>query len=497
MKTSVLPNSVISESTTEFHGCDLLRSSSILDTVTEQTGQFTERTEPFDQVFLSVADRKNLTGIQTLLVNNGYTVQVTDWGESLLNTLKNRNSTVLIDYDTDQSSSSIDLCKAIHTQSPETLVVALDRPNSNSDYRRLMSRYTFSYLIKPCDTNQILGAVFQANRIHRLLEENRVLKERVGFPPLSLPLPALSCGGQILAQQILTFGKMDTPVLINGEYGTGKRIVAQSIHQASSRTASSFEVISCETLPDIVLEKVLYEKLRLNDKGSGRFETSSSGTILLDHIEDMPRNLQPELIRLLKNRTKNMVQHYREETVPEVRVLFSTRLGLARAVALGRIREELALLLQWISLRVPPLRDRKEDIPLFCQNILARMNALFDICPYELSKGAIDRLLAHNWPGNIRELESVLCRSIEKARGRCTIQECDILFEPYYFDKGHEDRYLGHVGLSLEEIERLTILETLRKCGGKLSQTAEMLGICRQTLGTKIRTYRLQEILQE
>ena len=481
-------NSILSTKTDDiaanFHARENVHSTDAFDIPSRPSYQ--SGTERQEIIFLSLGDPENLVKIRSLLTMSGFDVQLACNEKEANNMLQKREVTILlVDNDSGQSPSLIEFCQSISSLIPEIMVILLDNPTSNAEYKRLMTRYTFSYLTKPCDHYQLLNAVFQATKVHRLQEENRILKTGIGLPAVSLSVPTCSPNGLRLAQRILTLGKMEAPVLISGEYGTGKNIIAQLIHQSSDHAAFSFDTFSSETYPDIILEEVLFGKKSPAYPNRTRIGRFDSGTILLDHIENFSRSLQWEIVSLLKKQNSNSSQN--------IRVLFSTRLGLTKANTLEQVRSDLIPFLKPIALSVPPLRERKEDIPQFCRNILARWKRLLGGYARSLADSAIQKLASHFWPGNIRELESVLFRATEITKGD-VIQERDIIFDPYFLHKGRENRFLGYVGLSLEKIERLTILETLRECGGKIGQAAEVLGVCRQTLGMKIRSYHLSDI---
>jgi len=308
----------------------------------------------------------------------------------------------------------------------------------------------------------------------------------------------------------------DATVLIQGESGTGKELIAKVIHYHSARWSGPFIAINCSAIPRELLESELFGHERgaftgATEQRAGKFELAQGGTVLLDEIADMPLELQAKLLRVLQEREVTRLGG-REVVKVDCRILAATNQSLERAAKQQRFREDLFFRLNVVPIQVPPLRERRSDIPELITFFLAKINREMGTSISALSSEARDMLIRHNWPGNVRELENTLVRAAVLAAGP-TLMPRDLVLaaqEPtpaMYGDMSLEEivrlklreyfRQTGDVepsdlyALIIERIERPLIELTLERTGGNQLQAAAILGINRNTLRKKIAALKI------
>jgi two-component system response regulator AtoC len=290
-----------------------------------------------------------------------------------------------------------------------------------------------------------------------------------------------------------------TPVLIQGESGTGKELVANAIHYQSRRRQKPVIKINCSAIPETLLESELfgYEKGAFTDakeSRSGLIELAQGGTVFLDEISEMKPSLQPKLLRVLETYSLRRVGGKRDIKV-DVRVVASTNKDLAQLVEKEEFRKDLYYRIKVMVIDLPPLRERKEDIPVFTQYFLKKLGRELGKEIKGVTSKASDLLLAYSWPGNVRELKNVIERAAILARGDLIIPE-DLPWELRKEHAGGKDTHLGEKWFidtdgfyPLAEMERNYILKVLQQKGGNKSETARILGISRSTLREKLNRY--------
>jgi transcriptional regulator with PAS, ATPase and Fis domain len=286
-------------------------------------------------------------------------------------------------------------------------------------------------------------------------------------------------------------------VLITGESGTGKELVARTIHNLSPRKNSGFVAINCSAIPETLMESELFGHERGAFTGAatrrlGCFEIANGGTLFLDEIAEMPVSLQAKLLRVLEDRKIRRLGATHEVPV-DVRVLAATNRDPGEAVNEGFFREDLLYRLNVISIDLPPLRQRKDDIPLLSQHLVAQLAERHARPARFLSAEAVEALQSHTWPGNVRELRNVIERAVIICSAE-TIERHHLA--PYPLEQRKqvrsEDTVLLPVGTPIEEVERRMILRTLQKTENNKTRAAELLQISLKTLHNKLRLYREQ-----
>jgi transcriptional regulator with PAS, ATPase and Fis domain len=292
-------------------------------------------------------------------------------------------------------------------------------------------------------------------------------------------------------QLIEQISSLRSTVLIQGESGTGKELVARAIHCSGKRAAKPFVSVPCAALAETLLESELfgYEKGAFTGAGSqtkGKFELADGGTLVLDEIGDIPPKLQADLLRVLQERCFYRVGG-NDEVVVDVRIIAATNRNLKAAVREGSFREDLFYRVNVIGIRLPPLRERREDIPLLARYFMERFTREMNRPVEDLSEGAVRLLMAHDWPGNVRELENAIERAIVVCRER-------VLGEEHFEFLQRRDRSQGWSipeHMTLKEIEKRAIVTTLERTGGNIKESAAILGIDRSTLYEKIKRYAI------
>ncbi len=286
------------------------------------------------------------------------------------------------------------------------------------------------------------------------------------------------------------FARSNAPVTIFGETGTGKEIIARSIHQNSRRSSEPFVVINVAALPSELLESELFGHGKGAFTGAtntrrGLFEEANKGTLFLDEIGEMPLPLQAKLLRVLQDGEIRRVGENKPFGV-DVRIVCATHRNLRNRITDGTFREDLYYRLNVLSLEVPPLRRRREDILPLARHFLVRE----DCEASGFNQAATDALCGYDWPGNIRELHNVVRRGVALAEGsEITLEDLPAELQQNQPSKARPAPRSGLSGLSLAEVERLHVLETLDDCGGSQTKAAQMLGISRNTLWRKLRRY--------
>jgi two-component system NtrC family response regulator len=286
----------------------------------------------------------------------------------------------------------------------------------------------------------------------------------------------------------------DASVLITGESGTGKELLARGIHYSSPRANGPFVAVNCAAIPETLIESELFGHVKgaftgaIRDK-EGKFELADGGTLFLDEIGELRVDLQSKILRALQEKTVDRVGGSRPVPV-DARVIAATNRDIERAVKDGKFREDIYYRLSVITLHMPPLRERKEDIPILAEHFLKKYNKSE---PVTLSPDTLEALKAYGWPGNVRELENVIQRASVLRRGN-EITRAELPDKLTKEERGVEDIILNlpEEGISLEELEKSLIIKALEKHKGNQTRAAEYLGITRPTLIYRMEKYGLK-----
>ena len=394
---------------------------------------------------------------------------------------------VVSDINLNADQNGLDLLRAFKASDPEVEVVLISAFGTLETALEAVKAGAFDYVSKPVDIAQVRVVVSRA-----LARRARAAEPRAALFPAGHAAPDGLFGrsGGMLAvyKQIALACGADAPVLVMGETGTGKELVARAIHRNGARAARPFVPVNCGALPEGLLESELFGHVRGAFTGAvvdkrGLFEEARGGTLFLDEIGEMSKALQVRLLRALELGEVRPVGSARATTV-DARVIAATHRDLERAVREGSFREDLFYRLHVFVIRVPPLRERREDIPLLAAHFLAGFAARGRGAA-ALTSAAVAALATHDWPGNVRELENTLERLVAEARGG-TIDVPDL--PPVFRERPAALEEPLFSGLpSLQELEKRYLRHVLAEVRGNRSRAAEVLGIDRRTL------YRMAE----
>lgn len=387
--------------------------------------------------------------------------------------------------------SGVEVVKRIRAKYPEMPVIVMTAFGSVESAVDAMRKGAFDYVTKPFKLSELSFTVDRAVQMSRLASENKVLRAELkkGFTKGNLLGKSKSM--KDLFEVLETVAPAQSNILITGESGTGKEVVARTVHSMSSRAKAPFIAVNCTAIPETLLESELFGHAKGSFTGADRkkiglFEEANGGTLFLDEIGDMVPSLQAKLLRVLQERKIRPVGENKDVDI-DVRVIAATHKDLKKAIKDGLFREDLFYRLNVIPVHLPPLRHRKEDIPLLAQAFLDRFSAANSAPAKSFSPGALHVLMNRPWPGNVRELENMVERVSVMAR-RQVLEETDI---PQPENAEAEDFY-GQMTQdlpTLELLEKRYIQFALAKFGGKKEKVAQVLGINRRTLYRKEREY--------
>ncbi len=384
----------------------------------------------------------------------------------------------------------IETMNAIREIRPDVAVVIITAYATVDTAVAAMTQGAQEYIVKPCNPQDISLLVTRIIKMQDLQRENAILRRSLTRRYRFHDIVTKNGKMQEILRLIRDVADLPSTVLIQGESGTGKELIARAIHFSGNRAEKPFVAVSCAALAETLLESELFghEKGSFTGAGTlerGKFELADGGTIFLDDIGDVSPKLQGDLLRVLQERTFYRVGGS-EELHVEVRIIAATNLQLRDAVDEGRFRDDLFYRLNVISIRIPPLRERQDDIPLLARTFVERFSRELGRDVADLDEEALRVLIGYSWPGNVRELENAIERAIVTCKHRV------LGGEEFAFLKN--DRHAGHhwtipVGMSLAEVEREVISATLERAGGNVKDAASRLGIDRSTLYDKIRKH--------
>ena len=445
-------------------------------------------------------DPGHLVSVKTIIRSWGYMVETADDGNVALDMVKSEPLDLILMDVRMATMSGIEALKQIKTYNPAIPVIIMTAYSSVDTAVEALKSGAYDYLIKPLDFEVLKLSIERASEHAGLKEENRALKKHLRGDYDLENIIGRSQPMKSLLEMVSMVAPSEATVLISGESGTGKELIARSLHFNSPRREKSLVVVNCAAIAETLLESELFG----HEKGSftgadkrreGRFFMANHGTIFLDEIGEMPFTMQAKLLRVLQEREIQRVGG--EETIKvDVRVVAATNRDLEADVAKGHFREDLFYRLNVMPLKVPPLRERQEDIPLLAQHFLEKYA---DKNRKEV-KGfvplAMDMLLNYDWPGNVRELENAMERAVILLSGEhITEKQLPLNITEKYPDLGRSASALVPAmdgTRSLEEIEKEAVLTTLKACDGNKAKAARRLGVTRKTLHNKLKIYGLK-----
>jgi DNA-binding NtrC family response regulator len=379
------------------------------------------------------------------------------------------------------------LLEKLKAQNSHTPVIVMSAFSTVENAVEAMKRGAVDFLPKPFSLDHLSVVVEKALEVSKLRDENRELREALGERYKFENIIGVSPAMQDIFATIMRVAPTRATVLLAGESGVGKDMIARAIHQHSPRKDRPFVKINCTAIPENLMESELfgYEKgafTGANISKPGKFEQANTGTVMLDEIGDVPASVQVKLLRILQEREFERLGSNKTQQT-DVRVIAATNVDLRAALEQGTFREDLYYRLNVVPMNIPPLRERKEDIPYLVDYFVKKFGG-------EISEGALERLVSYHWPGNVRELENVIERSILLAKGP-RVEADDIKIEsgigrarPAF----STDAFLPE-GMTLDQYEQSIIREALKRANGNKSQAARLLGLTRNAL-----RYRLTQM---
>lgn len=355
-----------------------------------------------------------------------------------------------------------------------------------------MQEGAFYYLQKPIDLDVLDQLVDRALEQRHRISENELLREQIGervpFGGIMGCSPAIEEALNVVARA----APSRATVLLHGESGTGKELMARAVHEASPRAGRPFVAVNCAALNKGLIESELFGHEKgaftgADARRTGRFEQADGGTLFLDELAEIPLDVQVKLLRVLQERTIERVGSGVAIKV-DVRLIGATNRDLAALVAHGAFREDLFYRLNVVAVDLPPLRQRKGDIPLLVNHFLARYAAENDKAVGEISKEALELLTRYAYPGNVRELQNIVERAVVMARG--AVVTCADL--PAEVQKAAPAPVADTLPAQVEELEKKAIAQALERAGGVQSRAAELLGLTERNLRYKLKKYGLK-----
>jgi two-component system NtrC family response regulator len=347
------------------------------------------------------------------------------------------------------------------------------------------------YLTKPLDLDRLEMVVKQCLERRTLVRENRSLREKLAGGPSFSGIVGATGAMQELLSTVARVAPTEATILLTGESGTGKELIARAVHGASRRAEGPFVPVHCAALAETLLESELFGHERGAFTGAdrqriGRFESAAGGTVFLDEIAEIPPQVQVKLLRVIQERRIERVGGNRPVTL-DVRLVAATNRDLGEEIRAGRFREDLYYRLAVVSLHVPSLRQRREDIPALADHFLRKHAGEGGQIVEGISREARDILFRYDWPGNVRELDNVVQRAVVLARGRTlTSDDLPPAIRAAAEESGVLARSEGSLHAQIEELERRLIREALDAEGGVQYRAAERLGISERTLRYKL-----------
>ncbi len=421
------------------------------------------------------------------LMERGYNVATTSPGDEARSLLSRQHFDILLADVGQDGQTGLDLLRLAKAVDPDLAVIMMTAYGSVLNAVDCMKLGAYDYLLKPVKPDELCG------RLQEILSQQIYPKSAYSGDNRSRDrfesMIAQSACMQRIFQMIQDVAPMDTTVLIVGETGTGKELAAKAIHSNSTRHNGPFVAVNCGAIPENLMESELfgYQKGAFTSAAEtkkGRLELAHGGTLFLDEVGEISARMQVDLLRVLENRVFYRVGGT-QPLEADFRVIAATNRDLAAAVNEGRFREDLYYRMNVISIEMPPLRERKEDIPLLAEHFLLRYIHETGKGQVKISRGAMDEMMLHEWPGNIRELRN----AIERAVVICKSDRIGSEELPFYRPDCPEPAFAG----SLRQMEIAHITHVLNANDWNMTRGARTLGIDRSTLYHKIKRYRIKK----
>lgn len=455
---------------------------------------------------LIVDDEESLREfLEIMLKREGYDITTASDGEKALKLMKKQNFDAIITDLQMPKIHGMEVLKQAKDMDPEVVVIVITAFGSTESAVEAMKLGAYDYITKPFKIDEIKLIVQKALEKRILSQENIQLKKELGSIYTFGNLVGSAASMVKIYDLIQRVCETKTNVLITGESGTGKELVAKAIHYNGPLKDKPFVTVNCGAIPENLMESELFGHKKGSFTGAiadkmGLFEVANHGTIFLDEIGELPSHVQVKLLRVLQEKTFRRVGGTDDLQV-NVRIMAATNRDLTEEVSKGRFREDLYYRLNVIHIQLPPLRERKEDITILAQHFLEKHNKELGKKIKKISKEAMDALIKYDYPGNVRELENIIERTVSLEQGAAILPESlpPVIFHPSMgINKRNTkpDLTLSLEGVKLEKIveniERELIEKALQKTGGIKKKAADLLGISFRSMRYRLEKYGLE-----
>ncbi|MDX6384505.1 MAG: hypothetical protein QOK48_2078 [Blastocatellia bacterium] len=444
---------------------------------------------------LVVDDETSVTGaMQVILAGSGYEVEIAQSVAQATKILSERNFDVVLTDLRLSDATGIDLIIHIKKETPDTEVILMSGFGTLDITIEAIKHGAYYYIEKPCAADRILALIERALEFAALKRENQVLKQTLAGDSEVFGMIGHDPKMRQIIETIKTAAPSDASVLIEGESGTGKELIATALHTQSHRASAPFIRINCAAIPHQLIESELFGYKRGAFTGADRdkrglIEAAGGGTLLLDEIAEMPAHLQTKLLRVLQERKLRRVGDEREIDV-DFRLVSATNRDTSSLVKEEVLRKDLYFRISTIKIKVPPLRERIDDVIQLAQRFLDRYNLQYGKSIQSISPSTLARLTRYEWPGNIRELESVIERAVLFCPGEELLPAH--LPEDLQASQGSGFKFVIPPLLGMEEIEREAILQTLERTSGNVKKSAQILHYPRPTFYRKLKKFGIK-----
>ncbi len=432
--------------------------------------------------------------IQYKLEQEGYEVFPVNDGEKALSELKTKQYDLVLSDIKMPRLTGVQLLEQIKKIQPALEVILITAFADVSQAVKAVKLGAFDYITKPFEDDQLLIAIEKALKYKKLENENRALKEKLQGQRFLDNIVGVSRPFKELMVLVDKIAPSDATVLLTGDSGTGKEVVARAIHYKSSRRDNDFVAVNCAAIPRELIESELFGHVKgaftgaIKDK-KGKFELADGGTLLLDEVSELSLELQAKLLRVIQERVVEPVGSEKKIEV-DIRLLAATNVNLKEKIADGKFREDLYYRLNVIPIKLPSLKERKEDIPVLMREFIRKIEPDNKI---KTNLGLIEILKEYSWPGNIRELENLVERMV-------ILRKADVLTENDLPEDFLIDRYADNTeadipqknDLTFYEAEKKIIIDALTKFAGNKSKAARHLNIPRHVLIYRIKKYGIR-----
>lgn len=444
---------------------------------------------------LVVEDHENeRRAIMQLLKSEGFTVYGAENADKAMGYIEENIDVVLSDLNMGDVSG-LDLLDLWKKRRGEVQFILFTGHSSINSAVEAIKKGAYDYITKPVNPDELILLIRRAvdalqkdkeiDNLRRRLDQKFGLDQIVGQSPQM----------KEVFSKIQRAAAVDSTVLILGESGTGKELVAQALHHNSPRKKGPFVAVNCAAVPATLVESELFGHVKgaftgATDRRIGRFEQADGGTLFIDEIGDFELGLQAKLLRVLETLTLTPVGGYEDKKV-NVRVLAATSRDIYRMKEEGKFREDLFYRLNVVTISLPSLRERPDDIPLLVEHFLREISEQKRTPPKKVDMNVMRRLVAYRWPGNVRELRNTLESMMVLSEGEM-LTEADLPDRIMGGATGEAPSKELPTGITMEELEKLAITKALEQCGGKRTRAAETLGISVRTLQRKLRQYQME-----